>query len=273
MLSLIKKTLNNKGLQIRKVSIKNYRDKKTNPLNILYNTSADRVLLSIPIEKCRTQLWNTLEAHKNPFVQTLNEYKNDEINSYEGSALEQYYNSNQPISAGEVLRIPNNPYLENLPALDFVLPWDFRNSRELKEIRDKNARNENSKNQFHKGIEAGYSEFGPVTKEKGEIEFKRLKQVFTSIKQNGYTEKTWLNDGFINGFFLCDQTEWCFIIKSGKHRSYALAALGSQEIPVVVDRNLELIQDKSNSSFWEKIVNNKFTKQDIDLFYKKILNV
>lgn len=273
MKNTILKLLFKQNLQLRKIRIDDFRESLVSPLQALFLAKGNKILLSIPIEKCRTQLWHSLEADKNPFVKTLISYSNGENNSFRESELERYYEEFQPKSAADVLRLPNNKLLNTLQPIEFIVPWENRSPKEIKGFRENITLKENQENELRVGLEAGYTEFGPITKDKAQVEFKRLIKIFNSIKRKGYREYLHSNDGAISGYFLKDGTKWCFIIKSGKHRSYALSALGIKNIPIVVDLSLASIVDKANWEYWAPIRENLFSKEDVDSFFLKILNL
>lgn len=271
MLDTIHKILVNKGFQISKLRIDNFRGTGISPIESLYQTKANKVLLSMPVDKCRTQLWNTLEITNNPFVKTLKDYSIGKIDCYKGSEMEEYYNEYQPETAAEVLRLPNNSNLKEMEALSFILPWDNMSSVQAKTIRENNARNENKLQGKNIGLDFGYTEFGPLSSEKGDLEFKRLVGVYQSISNNGYKEDYLYNDGGIRGYFLLNKQDYCFIVTAGKHRSYALSALGYKEIPIVIDLNFNSIYYSESKSFWLNVRNSVFTVDDVDLLFKNLL--
>lgn len=273
MLKYIRKIAFKKGYKISRLKTENFRDQNFSPIEALYRAQGNRVLLSIPIEKCRTQLWHTLESTNNPFVRTLIDYNTGKSNGYKDSAMESYYRRFQPQSAAEVLRLPNNRSLKGIEALRFVLPWDTKDSLQAKAIRQSVAQKENKLNGENMGLEYGYTEFGPISLEKGNLEFKRLINIFHSIKSNGYSESLYHKDGGIRGYFLSDGIDYCFILIAGKHRSYALSALGYDEIPVVMDLNVDSIYYPVENAFWLNVRNSIFTENDVSLLFENLLTL
>jgi hypothetical protein len=79
------------------------------------------------------------------------------------------------------------------------------------------------------GPDHGISLFGPCTDEKVELEEARLTQIVASITARGYLPDRF---GDITGYFLVRQDEFRFVVRGGKHRSAALAALGWTHLPV-----------------------------------------
>lgn len=271
MLRIIQKILYRNGLQLRKFNVENFRDENFSPIESLYRTKAKRILLSIPLDKCRTQLWNSLEEDRNPFVKTLIDYANGELFNYKGSAMETYYKEYQPQNAAEVLRLPNNFILKNTDALGFILPWDINDSLQAKLIRKRVAIKENKVNGKDMDLSFGYTEFGPITFEKGIVEFERIINVYNSIKRNGFIEDILHQDGGIRGYFLSDGEDYCFIVTSGKHRSYALSALGYKKIPIMIDLIFKCIYYSSGKYYWPNVQNSVFTENDVDDLFQKLI--
>lgn len=275
-MDLIKFFLSKIGWQVVKTKTMNFRNTNFHPLDVFNKIGNKRegtvVLLNIPVSKCRTQIWNTLEVDKNPFVQTILNYSQDKILDYKSSAINSYYSQYQPRNAAEVLKISNNTALENSTAAEYVLPWDNHSSEEIIKKRERVALNENRRAGNKLGLSSGYTDFGPVSQKKGEIEFTRLTKIFEAIKKNGYKEKPYLNDGGIRGYFLVDE-DWCFIITSGKHRAYALSAMGYTDIPVIVDTSFGTVKRKEDIPHWTQVKNGTFTKTETVAFVSKILEM
>jgi hypothetical protein len=278
MISFIRPLLGKTGFQLRKSNIISLRGKIIHPLEVAYTTVktdiASRVLMDIPVTKCRTQLWNTLEESKNPFVKTITDYSKNKALVYDATAIKNYYENYVPKNAGEVLRLSDNETLKQIPAYGYILPWDSESVDEIIRTRERVACNENRLEGKQIGLSAGYTDFGPVDIEKGEIEFKRLIKIFKNIKKQGYTERHYLNDGGIRGYFLMgDNDDWCFIIKAGKHRAYALSALGYENIPVIIDYNMGIIKRVNDLHFWTQVNNGIFSRNEAYTVANNMLNV
>jgi hypothetical protein len=276
MKELIKYLSSKIGLNVRRSKILDLRSDSLHPLEIfikVINENIDTtILLNIPISKCRTQLWNTLEVSGNPFVQTIIDYNEKRTFDYRTSAIQGYYERFQPKNASELLRI-NNKTLKNIPVYGYFFPWEKYNAKEVLEIRKMIASKENKESGSKLDLSAGHTDFGPVTWEKGVIEFNRLTNVFNSIKKNGYKEKLYLGDGGIKGYFLVADKDWCFVVKSGKHRAYALSALGYKEIPVVLNVRPGIVKRKSDISYWPQVINSVFTEEEAEKVLCDILSV
>lgn len=276
MNNFIRKLLFKNGIQIRNSGLINLRNESVHPLEAIYRTGTSTVslLMNIPVSKCRTQLWNTLEKSKNPFVITIEEYNDSKAKEYNTSAIKSYYKYYAPQNAAEVLKLNTNEVLQQISAYGYILPWDNRSVADMIKIRERDARGENRKEGKELGLSAGHTDFGPVDDEKGEIEFKRLVKVFANLQKQGYIEKPYLNDGAIKGYFLIGENEdWCFIVKSGKHRAYALSALGYTSIPVMVDTSLGVLKRISELRFYPQVKQGVFSEKEAALLFNRILDV
>lgn len=278
MINILRNVMGKSGIQLRRLVFVNLRGKTIHPLEMVYGINnragSPTILMNIPVSKCRTQIWNTLEENKNPFVKTIIDYGKNKGPDYGSSAVKAYYESYVPENAGDVLRLKSNEALKKIPAFGYTLPWDNQHPDEIIRIREKDAYNENRQEGKSIGLSAGYTDFGPVEIKKGEIEFKRLIKIYGNIKERGYKEKWYLNDGGIKGYFLTgDNDDWCFIIKSGKHRAYALSALGYENIPIIVDCNMAMVKQASNLRFWPQVKTGLFSESEARTLANNILNV
>lgn len=270
MLDFLKKILFKKGFQLQRVQLSDFRDIDISPLKAVYKAGGNQVLLNIPVSKCRTQIWHSLEADKNPFVKTLIEWEAGH-GEFKESAMDIFYRDFQPKNAAEVLKITKNNVLSQLEPLSFVLPWETSSIKEIRDIRSRDAENENRKYGKKIGLSHGYTEFGPVSDRKGNLEFDRLINIYRSIKKEGYKENLYSEDGSIKGYFVTDSKEWCFIITSGKHRSYALSALGYKKIPISLEMNFKILKNINEYRNWPFVTDKTFTKGEIFDFFNKII--
>ncbi len=191
------------------------------------------VALEVPVNKIINPLGYKFGSNDyNPFVQTL---RNQAL-KYEVSALKKYYDNFQPSNAAEALGANfHKPFkLNELPAYScrFLTPWSSHTPESaIKQVQIDTLNENREYGNLNIGIEGGDLLHGPVKLEKGEIEFKRLKRVFDSIKKNGYKRNNSL-DGDIKVYLLKKGDEYRYLILSGNHRLAAAVALGMEYIPV-----------------------------------------
>lgn len=130
--------------------------------------------------------------------------------------LAQFYGCFQPKTLAEVYFIDSCDDLRQVGPQQ--LPWLPRN---LPEYRGEKGL----------GPEHGISLFGPCTPTKIDLEYARLGRVFSSISTHGYRPERY---GEITGYFLVGHGTFRFMVRGGKHRAAALAALGRGFLPVIL---------------------------------------
>ncbi len=167
----------------------------------------------------------------NPFVQCLMEGDN----GYEHSILKKYYTAFNPKNAQEAL-IANfqKPFsLAAAPyyASRFLIPWSTVSIDKATRSVESIAKNENREHaNSSTGIEGGDLLLGPVSEEKGRIEYKRYHLIYQSIKTNGY-QRNGSNDGDIKVYVLERDGDYRYLVNSGAHRMTAVSACGLKEVP------------------------------------------
>lgn len=185
-----------------------------------------------------------------PFVVAVNEYLHGHRKTYSGSMLEKFYNSWQPADALEALIAPiDGPaLLRQLPAYTAHQPWHLIHPKERQAVMEKNIRDENHwAGQQHLDASSGYGLHGPVSPEKGEIEYARIVGVTDSIKRHGFDRS--LADEDITVTALERNGEYRFCIVHGQHRAAVLAALDYEHIPVSFRRLVSV----SEAQHWPQV--------------------
>ena len=160
--------------------------------------------LEVPMTLTTTEGAFALAGGWHPFVAAICEGP---------GVLTRFYGRVQPTSLGEFYGLPDIDRPRQLGPRQ--LPWlqqprPYRGEKGL-------------------GPEHGISLFGPCSKEKIELEYARLAEVFESIKAHGYLPDRF---GDIIGYFLFDDGQFRFVVRGGKHRAAALAAIGRTHLPV-----------------------------------------
>lgn len=169
-----------------------------------------------------------------PYVETLRQYA-EENTEYDASILKQYYDRWQPSTAQEAfITFPSAPApLSEYPPYGFVSPWHTVSVQERLESLKQNVWSENRDAGFPKlGIEDGFALQGPVTDQKGQIEFDRLLRTYRSIRDRGY-ELDSIHQ-LIEGFSLVHSNtgDYRIVVVHGNHRLAALTALGYERAPI-----------------------------------------
>lgn len=260
------------------LSVCDLRSHISSPMELSYLSRSvlknDRILLNVPISKGRAPVYSNLDQKDNPFVKTMIQVQQNKATSYENSALKDFYDSVNPRNSSEVFGIDNS-ILKELPSYQYLYPWMGESFDDILIRRRAVSKKENLVNGDVKLSveEMGHTDFGPVTNIKGAIEFQRVSLIYNSIKDLGYQEKPKSLDGGIRGYFLIDDqnNDWCFMITAGKHRAYALAALGHKELPVIIDLKLHVLKRWIDVDFWPQIRNSVFSKNEARFIFQKVL--
>jgi hypothetical protein len=188
-----------------------------------------------------------------PFVRTLLEFAVNPALAYEDSTLYKYYQMYQPQTVRDVLlfgetsevgeELSAYPVPQYLP----TLPWDPA----IETYRRGEA-----------GLEASHGNqgFGPVSDQKGELEFRRLIDTFLSIKTHGYQPKA-TGDGEITGYFVRHQDDYRFIVRGGLHRAAVLGALGYEAIRVTFYNGYPRWVDTHRVNEWPLIKQGNITTE------------
>ena len=200
----------------------------------------------IPIFKVDTKIscncvgWSFSKDSNHQFVKLLKEYENNNNIKYENSVLYIYYNRFKPTNLeelffGECDEVESD--LKYMPANQLLLPWE-NTPRMLGGM-------------MGLGKENGNQLFGPVSKIKGQLEFKRVTTTYESIKNDGFD----INKIIIYGYFLKNKTDYRFLINSGNHRVPALSVLGYNKIPATFDPRTPRFIDIEQVDEWPQVKN------------------
>lgn len=245
------------------------RDITTDPIDAVYRagssqTSAQNswVIINVPMSLLISSPmgFGDKSQYPDPFVETVNNYRNGVCVTYEGSILEKYYHFWQPNNAAELLGLSEHEASEALLRTSppgTVWPWDFDDP-------ERRAR------QNHVGDE-GWQHCGPVTQDKGRMEFYRYQKVVNSIIKNGYQRNVDSIDGDIAAQVLLRGTEWRFLICDGMHRFAALKALGRSTIPVCLRRWPMLIRREDVLS-WPNVTNLLFNADSATKIFDRLFD-
>lgn len=188
----------------------------------------------------------------NPFTATLQEYRQGNCHSYEGSLLEKYYASWQPENALEaLLGLENEPSaLAHLPHFALVSPWTARTIDEsIDAVRAWYSAEMREHEKPHLRLEThGFKLHGQVHPEVGRLEFSRLKRVFDSITTRGYVRE----GRDVDVLMVQRGSEPRYLFRHGMHRMAAMSALGYRTIPVRFCR-LPFSVDVEDVDYWPQV--------------------
>jgi hypothetical protein len=169
-----------------------------------------------------------------PWVAEVVDQSRRASDGFEGSYLERYFESFQPRTALEALPgfVPDGPCgLSSLPNhLFWLAPWEASSVDAL----DAGIREWIGRGARERGLvdfdlaRDGNPYHGPVSRELGEVEVRRLRAVTTALRAAGYDRR--FGDSLV---YLVRRGRELRVVKygSGYHRTAAMAALGHVTIP------------------------------------------
>ncbi|WP_018526612.1 hypothetical protein [Alkalispirochaeta alkalica] len=194
----------------------------------------------------------------NPYRKTAEEIISG-CRHYRDSSLARFYTSFCPSSAAEYLGLNRGDLLLSLPPAASLPPWSLLAPHEAMQRRIEQNRKEERE---HPGCAPssgespellGLNRFGPVSGTKGSFEFSRIQRLVSSIQSEGYCRDRGKD---IKVIALTWKSEIRYVVQGGLHRSAVLAALGVQEIPVIlkisglIDLSLLQTSPAVKSGYW-----------------------
>lgn len=204
-----------------------------------------------------------------PFVETLREYEFGKSKSYEDSILKVYYDRHQPQNAADALIGFGNPpdALCEYPSYGYRLsPWRSDTIEGIGEIVRYWTRKDNEEHGMH-GLAyevGGNKAHGPVSKEKGRLEYERLTSVYDSIKENGYK----YSEGLPHVRVLKRGDEYLFRPVRRKHRIAAMAVLGYDSVPAMYDRIS--VVDITMVDWWPQVVRGIWSREQATDYFNHL---
>lgn len=199
----------------------------------------ERAAFLCPIDKIVTVNGFSFLHRKSwhPFVEALQELIASEYRqNYGGSSLEYFYQRWQPRHSLEALIGVKGPAsLANYPAYAMHSPWLDIDPEERRVYMQRMIEDENRWcGVKHMDASKGYGLHGPVSFQKGEVEYRRLVRTLNSIRRHGYDRRISGDD--VTVVALEHEGRYRFCIAHGQHRIPVLAVLGYQTIPVSITR-------------------------------------
>jgi hypothetical protein len=196
--------------------------------------AGEPVAFPAPLRDC--VIFNGLtfaSAGWHPFVAALQDRADGATGGYSGSVLEMFFDRWRPATAAEAL-IGVTPgrgnVLRSLPPYAPPLPWQAKPPAEWVARVESIIHRQNRQNGWpNLTIEGGFNHHGPVRREKGALEYRRLARVFESLRSSGYDRR----HGDIKVTVLRRKTAFKYLVMSGHHRAAAAAVLRYERIPCV----------------------------------------
>ena len=172
-----------------------------------------------------------------PFVETLREYAAGKSSSYEDSLLKTYYEQHQPRNAAEsIVGFEAAPdAFRRLPPHLYLLPWRALSPKGVeREMRNWYKADIDEHAEVEMTIDTdGVKGHGPVSQQRGALEYHRLVTLYERIKREGYDRR----HGHAHFLLLRKNGHYRFLQNGpGVHRTAVMAALGYESIPAVFAR-------------------------------------
>jgi len=268
--NVVKHVLRKSNYELRPIAKRSYPPQLYyDPSEVIrMRNSHELAALSCPIDDCIS--FNGLEFSDrgwHPFTQAAKLYLENGIREYKGTSLEAYYAKWQPRNARDALvGAKFGPLkLNSQPSYIKHLPWSQRSIEERAAYMARVIEIENVEFGGEKlTIEDGYGLHGPVSIEKGRLEYHRIIDVVDSIRNWGYDR--WRGDIVVE--VLKRDGQCCYLVTHGHHRVAAMAVLGHKYIPAIPD---VLIEDRY-VSHWPSVYKGEWNREEALAYFNHLFD-
>jgi hypothetical protein len=209
----------------------------------------------------------------NPLVDTVDVFLQDRCSRFRGSPLETFYRRWTPANAAETLRVPPESAsraLTALPPYATLCPWFLDTPPDFLEVRERWTRAEHRQYGLDLGAEHGTLANGPWSDAKGDLEMERLTAVADSIREHGYLPEDH-QAGHVYGHLLVRGTDWRIKLRNGNHRVAALAAIGVERMPILVNSTTGTPRREEAAS-WPNVRRGVFSVQVAQSIFDRIFD-
>jgi hypothetical protein len=248
------------------------------PVSLVCENFGQRTLIRVPLNKCHHFEWSSFPCRRDslsPFIRTIMAYEEGKCSTYQGSALEAFYQAFQPNSAAEVLGLEDLacPVLHSTPPAGTPILWRPGHPEQNVQKRVYLLTKENQLHGRQLKRPMGDKFFGPVSKQKGELEFKRLINVYEQIKRGGFKVFEERQDNIEVSFMLSSHDEdWQCRICAGQHRIAALSALGydSAIVQIREEESLGGVIHHKDARFWPTVRHGYLTQEEATIVFDRM---
>lgn len=284
----VKKRINNnlcsRGyIKKRNIPPVDFRKLVEHPIEALHRSNFCPVLVDVPLDRCRglsLMAFSCSSDSNHPFIATIRDFMRGDVMHYRGSKLEKYYANFQPSSGIEYLGLAG----ENLHASFLQSPlWITEPWFGVPSVNEETRKTEIMHLEGNKSMSSGGSEdiraiyskewnfFGPLSFERGAVEFDRLIAVAESIMDIGYVRNDRL-DGDITGNLLIRDDGFSVTIGAGQHRVCALAANNYTEATVRFKAGECNIIRREDAGLWPGVKYNLFTVTQAQAVFDRVFD-
>jgi hypothetical protein len=255
------------GFELHPFAPIDLRDRTEHSIEAWYLAGRRRFLIEVPLLHCRG-LYGLPLDNLHPFVRTARALIDGKIHCYSGSPLQRYYDHFQPQHAAELLELPASSPLSTAPAFCVVWPWQSGSISDKAKARLERASAINRQRGLPLDLSHGHSSFGPVSEQKGHLEFAALARLVAQVREKGYLRRP-EPDGDIQVIALNDElSETRFLIRTGQHRAAVMAALGFERVPAVVIRHVR----KVDLNHWPHVKDGLFSRDQARSIFDRLFS-
>jgi hypothetical protein len=239
-------------------------------------------ILRVPVTALRAERLGIVidDTAVNPFTKTVADFLSAVCVTYEGSALQDFYGAWQPARLDEFLGIETEGH-SNLrqPLVADLLPWERSAGRDELEAR-RAAEERTWLLKFGESPTGshGSSYFGPTSDALGTYRFGKHTKVATSIANDAMTKDTsdeeWWDPsrgGYVEIQMVVHGDKWAGIIREGKHRTTALAALQVSHLLVSIPPRYPVIRREEARS-WPGVRQGLYTLDEALAVFDRFLS-
>jgi len=242
-------------LDLRKIS--------SEPVSAAYLSRNRAFLLDVPISQCSGLIGASLEIRSDvdhPYVRTALEILAGHCSNYEESSLHKFYTSFQPKNAADALGIEiyQSSSLQQFPPHARVLPWDTMSVKKKSETYIKRVNT------------GGTSVFGPVSREKGRLEYNRIRSLLDSISKTGYYRTNEKDGDIVVHPLLSTSGSIRYEVTNGAHRVAVLSALRIENVTVRI--NHSCFARENEAAFWPQVQNGTFKQSEAVHLFRNMFN-
>ncbi len=248
-----------------------FRGLLDDPVEAIVRSAGNPVLIELPATSCRSMSSAAFICSKtsgHPLIDTALGILNGRIANYAGSPLQKYHESFQPANLADFMGIvPADQHpVALLSPYAFVYPWEGIPNTQMQRQNYQWMVTENKKHRPEFSVMKEWYAIGPVSMEKGNLEFERLSKVLYSVKEKGFRRVDGL-DGDICGVILVKDGKFVALISPGQHRIAVLVALGCDHVPVRIGNRAVPIVHRETVKSWPAVTGGFFNElQALNVF-------
>jgi len=206
-----------------------------------------------------------------PFSATLQAYERGNEIRYTESVLNRFCSVFRPKSVFDAIAGWNGALdsFKGLPSYAILPSWNPSTLGDVVETVKSWVAQDNAEHDAPDlDIDDGCNYYGPVSDEKGRLEYRRLCNVYRSMAERGYDRSM---AGSVKVNALRRDTEYPFIAASGHHRIAAAKAAGLTHIPAKF--RFTFVLDVREASYWPQIQRGTWTEKTAVSYFNHLFDL